>query len=61
MINFPFFSGFVPGVFGLCGIWWGLPNLKMGKHLPMSGIVFILGCALWFFSLFYLLPWSASL
>jgi len=56
----PPLKGLIPGIIGLCCIWWGWWNLQREQRLPASGIVFLCGCALWAGACCVLLPWSIS-
>lgn len=53
-------KGLIPGLLGLFGIAWGWLNLRFERRLPLSGIVFLIGCLLWGCACFSLLPWLAS-
>lgn len=58
--GFPPIKGLIPGIIGLIGIAWGWWNLRHGKYLPLSGVIFLVSVFLWAWSLFWLLPWMAS-
>lgn len=59
--DFPSLKGLIPGLLGLIGIAWGWLNLRHERYLPLSGVIFVVGCFLWAEALFFLLPWMASL
>lgn len=54
----PPLHGLIPGLLGLIGIVWGWIDIRRERHLPRSGIVFLVGCGLWALACFILLPWS---
>jgi len=56
----PPIKGLIPGIIGLLGIAWGWWNLRMERRLPASGIVFVIGIALWGYACTVLLPWSVE-
>jgi hypothetical protein len=58
--RFPPIHGLVPGLFGLIGIGWGWWNVRNSRNLPISGIIFFVGCALWSYGCIVMLPWSVS-
>jgi len=55
--RFPPIHGLIPGLLGLWGTAWGWWNMRRERQLPLSGIVFVSGCALWAYSCVVLLPY----
>ena len=53
----PSWDGMVSGILGIFGICWGWRNTK---RRPWSSLGFIVGCALWVYACFSLLPWWAD-
>ena len=55
----PPMKGLIPGLIGLMLLSWGWINMRIEKHLPTSGVAFVVGCILWAYAGFIILPWSA--
>jgi len=56
--SFPPLHGLIPGLLGLGGIFWGWWNLRFERRLPLSGIIFLIGCVLWGYACLIILPLS---
>lgn len=56
--SLPPIQGLVPGLIGLIGIAWGWSNVRIERRLPLGGIVFLVGRALWAWASLVILPWS---
>jgi len=52
--------GLIPGGFGLIAIAWGWWNMRFERYLPVSGVVFLIGCLCWIVAMLIVLPWSVS-
>ena len=56
----PALKGLIPGLIGLFAICWGWWNLRWERRLPLSGIVFMVGCLLWGYACLVLLSYCAD-
>ena len=58
--RFPPIKGLISLFWGAWLLFWGWPNMKIERHLPTSGICFVIGICLIFYGWIVLLPWSVD-